>query len=53
MDTDFFYAGANNRHWLPIAWFKPSLNSMELETSSPAGFIWEISEVVQARSYEF
>ncbi len=53
MDTNFFYTGTNNLHWLPIAWLKSALNRIELETCSPARFIREIPKVVQAGSYEF
>jgi len=52
MNTNLFRAWSNNLHWLPITWLMPTLDSMKLEACGPARFIWEVSEVVQARSYE-
>jgi hypothetical protein len=53
MNTNLFYTGADNVHWLPVAWLKSALDCMELETCGPTRFVGRIPEIVQARSYEF
>jgi hypothetical protein len=50
VDTDFGHAWADYLHWFPITGFESILNRAELEACCPAGFIWEISQIIQTRS---
>jgi hypothetical protein len=50
VDADFVHAWANYLHWFPITWFESVLNCTELEARCPAGFIREISQIVQTGS---
>ena len=48
MNSDFFYTRANNRHRLPVAWFKSERNRTECETCGTASFIWEVPKIIEA-----
>jgi len=50
MDTDFVHTWADYLHWFPITWIESVLNRTKLEACCTAGFIWEISQIVQTRS---
>ena len=52
VNTDFVHTWADDLNWFPVAWFESVLNRTELEACCPARFIWEISQIVQTRSYE-